>query len=80
MTPTLQTQGFAAAREWVSAFLTTPGRFKEFCRYTGVSATSLGLDIAVFKALVYADALGPAMAGAWSCMAGLILHYPLSVL
>ncbi len=67
------------ARAWAVAFVTSPGRFKEFCRYTGVSAASLGLDIAVFAALQSAAVMSAPMAGAWSCMAGLLLHYFLSV-
>ncbi|MEL6312314.1 MAG: GtrA family protein [Pseudomonadota bacterium] len=72
-------QLIATARAWTVAFVTTPGRLKEFCRYTGVSAVSLGLDIAVFAALQVAAIMSAPMAGAWSCMAGLLLHYFLSV-
>jgi putative flippase GtrA len=60
-------------------FVLTPGRLEQFLRYTFVSAISLGLDLAVFAALVAATLMATALAGAMSCMAGLIVHYFLSV-
>ena len=60
-------------------FAQTPGRLEQFLRYTFVSGLSLGLDLAVFALLIWSTATATALAGALSCMAGLILHYFLSV-
>ena len=65
--------------DWFKDFLRTPGRSVEFVRYTGVSAASLGLDLAVFALLLSAEVMSAALAGAVSCMVGLVLHYLLSV-
>ena len=64
---------------WCMEFVSTPGRAAEFGRYTFVSAASLGLDLAVFALLMWAGVMSAALAGALSCMAGLVLHYILSV-
>jgi putative flippase GtrA len=64
---------------WLVAFVRTPGRPLEFLRYSAISGLSLGLDIAVFVALTWMAVTGAALAGALSCMAGLVLHYALSV-
>ncbi|MEO0791678.1 MAG: GtrA family protein [Pseudomonadota bacterium] len=64
---------------WSMAFLKTPGRSVEFVRYTGVSGASLALDIAAFRMIHSAGLLDAALAGAISCMVGLVLHYVLSV-
>lgn len=70
---------FARAIRWCVTFVQTPGRLEQFLRYTFVSGISLGLDLAVFAALIWATAMAVALAGALSCMAGLIVHYFLSV-
>ncbi|MCA9228106.1 MAG: GtrA family protein [Planctomycetales bacterium] len=70
---------FARAIHWCVEFVQTPGRLEQFLRYTFVSGISLGLDLVVFAAIVWATAMTPALAGALSCMAGLIVHYFLSV-
>ena len=64
---------------WWLDFLMTPGRAIEFARYTFVSGASLGLDLVVFALLIYAGIFSVAIAGAVSVMAGLVLHYILSV-
>ena len=69
----------ARAIRWCVAFVLTPGRLEQFLRYTLVSGLSLGLDLAVFAALFWTTAMAAALAGALSCMVGLILHYFLSV-
>lgn len=69
----------ARAIRWCVDFVQTPGRLEQFLRYTFVSALSLGLDLAVFALLISSTAMATALAGALSCMAGLILHYFLSV-
>ena len=69
----------ARAIRWCVTFVLTPGRLEQFLRYTFVSGLSLGLDLAVFAALFWSTAMAAALAGALSCMAGLILHYFLSV-
>jgi len=68
-----------AALQWLVAFAGTPGRAREFGKYTLVSVASLGLDLIVFFAISRWQLMAPALAGAMSCMAGLILHYLLSV-
>ena len=68
------------AWRWLMAFLRTPGRLNEFLRYTAVSGISLAIDIAVFALLINATATSAALAGAFSCMAGLLVHYVLSVM
>ena len=70
---------YARAIRWCVDFVQTPGRLEQFLRYTFVSGLSLGLDLAVFAAMVWTAAIAIALAGAFSCMAGLILHYFLSV-
>lgn len=70
---------FARAIHWCVEFVLTPGRLEQFLRYTLVSGISLGLDLAVFALLVWATLMMAALAGALSCMAGLIVHYFLSV-
>ncbi len=70
---------FSRAYEWGFAFATTPGRLKQFATYTLVSGLSLGLDLVVFATLMWSAAMAPALAGALSVLAGLILHYLLSV-
>lgn len=70
---------FARAIRWCVDFVQTPGRLEQFLRYTFVSGVSLGLDLAVFALLIWSTAMAAALAGALSCMAGLILHYFLSV-
>ena len=67
------------AWRWLWAFARTPGRIWELARYTGVSAAALTLDLGVFFALQEGGWMNPALAGATSCMAGLVLHYLLSV-
>ncbi|MCB1511326.1 MAG: GtrA family protein [Hyphomicrobiaceae bacterium] len=59
-------------------FVTTPGRPAEFLRYTAVSGSSLMLDLAAFWALVSLAVMPTSLAGAVSCMVGLVLHYLLS--
>jgi len=68
----------ARAIRWCVDFALTPGRLEQFLRYTFVSGLSLGLDLAVF-ALLIGWSTATALAGALSCMVGLILHYFLSV-
>ena len=68
----------ARSYQWLRGFITTPGRAFEFVRYTGVSGASLALDITLFRMLLKAGS-SPALAGAESCIAGLLLHYALSV-
>ncbi len=63
---------------WGLEFLTTPGRAAEFLRYTAVSGSSLLLDLAAFWALVSLAVMPTSLAGAVSCMVGLVLHYLLS--
>ena len=70
---------YARAIRWCVEFAQTPGRLEQFLRYTFVSGLSLGLDLAVFALLIWSTATATALAGALSCMAGLILHYFLSV-
>jgi len=70
---------YARAIRWCVQFAQTPGRLEQFLRYTLVSAMSLGLDLAVFGALISATVIAPALAGALSNTAGLFLHYFLSV-
>ena len=70
---------YARAIRWCVDFVQTPGRLEQFLRYTFVSWLSLGLDLAVFAMLIWSTAMATALAGALSCMAGLILHYFLSV-
>ncbi len=70
---------YARAIRWCVDFVQTPGRLEQFLRYTFVSGLSLGLDLAVFAWLIGLTAMAAALAGALSCMAGLILHYYLSV-
>ncbi len=70
---------FARAIRWCVDFVQTPGRLEQFLRYTFVSGVSLGLDLAVFGGLIWSTVLAAALAGALSCMAGLVLHYFLSV-
>jgi len=62
------------------AFLRAPGRLNEFLRYTAVSGISLAIDIAVFALLTSATVTSAALAGALSCMVGLLVHYVLSVM
>lgn len=69
----------ARAIRWCVDFVQTPGRLEQFLRYTFVSGLSLGLDLAVFALLIWSTSMVTALAGAVSCMAGLILHYFLSV-
>ena len=69
----------ARAIRWCVDFVQTPGRLEQFLRYTFVSGLSLGLDLAVFALLIWSMVLAPALAGALSCMVGLVLHYFLSV-
>ena len=68
-----------SAVDWAVAFVRTPGRALELGRYTIVSGASLALDLTVFFAIAAAAIMSPALAGALSCMAGLVLHYLLSV-
>jgi len=70
---------FARAIRWCVDFVQTPGRLEQFLRYTFVSGLSLSLDLAVFAVLISTTAMATAMAGALSCMVGLVLHYFLSV-
>lgn len=70
---------FARAIRWCVDFVQTPGRLEQFLRYTLVSGLSLGLDLAVFAGLVWTALMATALAGALSCMVGLVLHYFLSV-
>ena len=70
---------YARAIRWCVDFVQTPGRLEQFLRYTFVSGLSLGLDLAVFALFISSTAMAAALAGALSCMAGLILHYFLSV-
>ena len=69
----------ARSIRWCVDFIQAPGRLEQFLRYTFVSGLSLGLDLAVFALLIWSTAMAPALAGALSCLAGLILHYCLSV-
>lgn len=66
-------------RLWCRDFALTPGRLAEFFRYTFVSGASLSLDLAAFAGFLYFGLLSVALAGAVSCMIGLVLHYVLSV-
>lgn len=70
---------YARAIRWCVDFAQTPGRLEQFLRYTFVSGLSLSLDLAVFALLIWATAMATALAGALSCMVGLVLHYFLSV-
>lgn len=70
---------FARAIRWCEEFVQTPGRLEQFLRYTFVSSVSLGLDLAAFALLIWATEMATALAGAVSCMVGLVLHYFLSV-
>lgn len=70
---------YARAIRWCVDFVQTPGRLEQFLRYTFVSGVSLSLDLAVFALLVWATLMATALAGAVSCMVGLVLHYFLSV-
>lgn len=65
---------------WLVAFIRAPGRTVEFLRYATVSGLSLALDIAAFFALTSGTFMSAALAGAVSCMIGLVLHYVLSVI
>lgn len=64
---------------WLLRFVMTTGRLSEFLRYAVVSGSSLGLDLAIFAMLVRQTSISAALAGALSCLAGLILHYLLSI-
>ncbi len=70
---------FARAIRWCVDFVQTRGRLEQFLRYTFVSGVCLGLDLAVFALLIWATVMATALAGAVSCMVGLVLHYFLSV-
>ena len=63
----------------VAAFLTRPGRLAELGRYTAVSATALVLDLVVFVALMNVGVFSPAIAGALGVLAGLTVHFLLSL-
>lgn len=69
----------ARAIRWCVDFIQTPGRLEQFLRYSLVSGLSLALDLVVFAALIWLTATAAALAGAVSCMVGLVLHYILSV-
>ncbi|MGE3065833.1 MAG: GtrA family protein [Hyphomicrobiaceae bacterium] len=62
----------------VRNFVTAPGRVVQFARYTAVSGASLLVDLGTFWGLLNLSLTGPALAGALSCMAGLLLHYGLA--
>jgi len=69
----------ARAARWVRAFVKAPGRLAELARYTAVSATALLVDLAAFAVLIASGALPATLAGAFSVLAGLAVHYLLSV-
>jgi len=70
---------YARAIRWCVEFIETPGRLEQFLRYTFVSLIALALDLAAFAFLISTTSIAVALAGAISCMVGLILHYYLSV-
>lgn len=70
---------FARAIRWCVEFVQTPGRLEQFLRYTFVSGLSLSVDLAAFTFLIWSTSMAMALAGALSCMVGLVLHYFLSV-
>ncbi len=70
---------FARAAGWLHAFVRAPGRLAELARYTAVSATALVADLAAFAVLMASGALPATLAGAVSVLAGLAVHYLLSV-
>lgn len=69
----------ARAARWFRAFVQAPGRAAELARYTAVSATALVVDLAAFAALMASGAVPATLAGAFSVLAGLAVHYLLSV-
>jgi putative flippase GtrA len=67
----------SAFGEWV---LVVRARVLELCRYFLASLIALGLDIGVFTGLVWFDVMPVVLAGALSYVAGLALHFVLSVI
>lgn len=72
------TKSIERAVQWLLAFARSPGRALQFVRYAGVSAASLALDVAAFAVIQSTAVMSAALAGAVSCMVGLVLHYLLS--
>ena len=71
--------GLGPAWSWLVGFVTTPGRLIQFARYLVVSVVALGVDIAAFWMLVASGGVAAVAAGAAGVLAGLIVHYTLSV-
>lgn len=63
---------------WLTGFVATPGRLLQFARYLAVSVLALGVDLAVFWALMASGDFEAVVAGAAGVLAGLVVHYTLS--
>jgi putative flippase GtrA len=70
--------GIGRGWNWLTGFVATRGRLLQFARYLTVSFLALGVDLAVFWALVASGDFEAVVAGATGVLAGLVVHYTLS--
>jgi putative flippase GtrA len=71
--------GIGRGWNWLTGFVATPGRLIQFARYLAVSVLALGVDLAVFWALMAWGGIEAVVAGTTGVLAGLVVHYTLSV-
>jgi putative flippase GtrA len=71
--------GIGRGWNWLTGFFSTPGRLVQFARYLAVSVLALGVDLAVFRKLTASGDFEAVVAGVTGVLAGLVVHYTLSV-